>query len=170
MNEQEKLAEAVTENENKPFFYAGFWLRFWAYLIDLLVVGSINRLVVYPIFTLLGLTTNHSPFAAYSIITSLTLYVYFVLMTKYFGQTLGKMVFGLKVVTIYGEPLSWGAALFRESIGRFISQTVLFIGYIFVAFTAKKQGWHDKIADTYVVADRADVLVHFQNKNTVKDI
>lgn len=36
----------------QPVRYAGFWMRFWAYLLDLLVVGSINRLIIHPIFRL----------------------------------------------------------------------------------------------------------------------
>ena len=38
--------------------YAGFWMRFWAYLLDLIVIGSINGIVVYPIFRALNLSLN----------------------------------------------------------------------------------------------------------------
>ncbi len=36
----------------------GFWMRFWAYLLDLIVIGSINGIVVYPIFRALNLSLN----------------------------------------------------------------------------------------------------------------
>jgi uncharacterized RDD family membrane protein YckC len=71
-------------------------------------------------------------------------------MTKFLGQTLGKMVFGLKVVDLKKNGLSWGTVLFREWIGRFISSTVI-VGYIIVAFLPHKQGLHDLFADTSVV-------------------
>lgn len=132
--------------------YAGFWMRFWAYLLDLIVIGSFDRLIVKPLFRLFDLSlVEFSMFAPISIMTAIVFYLYFVLMTKYFGQTLGKMVFGLKVVNLNGaQQLTWGNILFREWIGRFISVTVL-IGYLIVAFLPKKQGLHDVFADTSVV-------------------
>jgi uncharacterized RDD family membrane protein YckC len=89
-------------------------------------------------------------FAPIAIVTAIIFYGYFVLMTKIFGQTIGKMVFGLKVVTLDGKPLSWSTILFREWIGRFISVTII-IGYIIVAFLPKKQGIHDLFVDTTVI-------------------
>ena len=128
--------------------YAGFWMRFWAYLLDLLVIGSINGIVVYPIFRALDLSLNKaSMFAPVSIVTAIIFYAYFVLMTKFFGQTLGKMVFGLKVISLQDQKLSWSAIMFREWIGRFISGTIIIL-YVVVGFLPKKQGIHDLFADT----------------------
>ena len=83
-------------------------MRFWAYLLDLLVIGSINGIVVYPIFRALNLSLNDANmFAPVSIVTAIIFYAYFVLMTRYFGQTLGKMVFGLRVISLNDPKLSW---------------------------------------------------------------
>lgn len=134
--------------------YAGFWMRFWAYLIDLVVVGSIDRILINPIFRAMDIPLHESSlFAPITLATAITFYGYFVLMTKFFGQTLGKMVFGLKVIDLEGQKLTWSTVLFREWIGRFISVTV-FIGYLIVAFLPKKQGLHDLFADTSVVHER----------------
>lgn len=134
--------------------YAGFWMRFWAYLLDLIVIGSLNRLIINPVFRALDLDLNPiSMLAPASIVTAILFYGYFVLMTKYFGQTLGKMVFGLKVVNLKGNNLSWGTVLFREWIGRFISTTI-WITYAIIAFLPKKQGLHDLFSDTTVVHER----------------
>jgi uncharacterized RDD family membrane protein YckC len=131
--------------------YAGFWMRLWAYLLDLIVIASINRILVKPVFRLLDISlVETNLFAPISIITAITFYLYFVLMTKFYGQTLGKMVFGLKVVGIKEEHLSWKTILFREWIGRFISSTII-IGYVITAFLSKKQGLHDIFADTTVI-------------------
>lgn len=153
----------VHEEENQPFVlnsslplhrYAGFWMRFWAYLLDLVVIGSVNRLVFYPVFRSLGLSlAETSMFAPIAVLTALTFYLYFVLMTKFLGQTIGKMVFGIKVISLKGEKLSWGTILFREWIGRFISSTI-WITYLIVAFLPKKQGIHDLFADTTVIHER----------------
>ncbi len=137
-----------------PMRFAGFWMRFWAYLLDLVVVSSIDRILINPIFRAMDIPLNgNSLFAPITIATAITFYAYFVLMTKFFGQTLGKMVFGLKVVGLEGKKLTWGTIIFREWIGRFISMTI-FIGYVIVAFLPKKQGLHDLFADTSVVHER----------------
>ena len=137
--------------EHHSLQYAGFWMRFWAYLLDLVVVGSIVRLMIKPVFRMLDIPLAESNmFAPVSIASAVIFYLYFVLMTKYFNQTLGKMVFGLKVVDLKSGQLTWGTILFREWIGRFISATVI-VGYIIVAFLPKKQGLHDLFTDTTVV-------------------
>ena len=75
-----------------------------------------------------------------SIITFAVGYLYFVVMTKRFGQTLGKMVFGLKVIPTSGNSLSWGTVIFREVIGRYVYQAFWFLSllYLFVPFTKKE--------------------------------
>lgn len=158
MNERysnnEPVKNSTQENTAVPVQFAGFWMRFWAYLLDLIIIGSIERIVINPIFRGLDISlVEDNLLAPVSISTAIIFYAYFVLMTKWFGQTLGKMVFGLKVVEIKGNGLSWGTVLFREWIGRFISATTI-IGYIIIAFLPKKQGLHDLFTDTSVVHER----------------
>lgn len=148
-------AEALTPALEKPIFhFAGFWMRFWAYLLDLIVIGSVNRMIVKPLLTALDISPYGWPeiFSPYTIGYTLVFFLYFVLMTKFFGQTLGKMVFGLKVVSLKQESLSWSTIVFREFIGRFISKTI-WITYIVVGILPKKQGLHDLFADTTVVLE-----------------
>lgn len=159
--EQNETREQIEVRSSSPdysgtsgYYLAGFWIRFWAYLVDLIVIGSITRLIVNPIFKLLDISlSDGSMFAPISILTSIVFYGYFVLMTKYFSQTIGKMVFGIRVIELKGGKPSWGTILFRELIGRFISTTI-FILYVVVAFTNKKQGIHDLFADTTVVQEK----------------
>jgi len=151
--------ELVEKHDNMigyriPVRFAGFWMRFWAYLLDLIVIGSIDRIIINPIFRFLKIPlTEFTMFAPISIATAITFYAYFVLMTRFFNQTLGKMAFGLKVVDLEGKPLTWGTIIFREWIGRFISATLI-IGYVVIAFMPKKQGLHDLFSDTTVVHER----------------
>jgi uncharacterized RDD family membrane protein YckC len=149
--ENENLETIKELEENFSVRYAGFWMRFWAYLLDLIIVGSIERLLINPIFRILEIPLmEFNMFAPISIASAVIFYLYFVLMTKYFNQTLGKMVFGIKVIDLKNDKLSWGTILFREWIGRFISATVV-VGYIIVAFLPKKQGLHDLFTDTTVI-------------------
>ncbi|GAM13602.1 BH3197 unknown conserved protein [Mesobacillus selenatarsenatis SF-1] len=143
--------KAEPQNQIYAGLYAGFWTRFWAYLLDLIVIGSINRMIINPVFRALDVPLiEDGILSPMTIATAVVFYLYFVLMTKYFGQTLGKMVFGLKVVEMDGKGLTWGTVIFREWIGRFISATIIVL-YLVVAFTKKKQGLHDLFADTTVI-------------------
>jgi len=63
--------------------------------------------------------------------------------------TLGKMAVGIKVGDVKGERISFGNALGR-SLAKILSSVILLIGYIMVGFDSKKQGLHDKLANTYV--------------------
>ncbi|HSW96519.1 MAG TPA: signal peptidase I [Candidatus Saccharimonadales bacterium] len=67
------------------------------------------------------------------------------------GATPGKMIFKLKVVTTYYRPIGFWSALFRESIGKWISSLIFNLGYLWVLIDKKNQAWHDKMAHTFVV-------------------
>jgi uncharacterized RDD family membrane protein YckC len=150
-NGKNELEENAIEFYSTPILYAGFWMRFWAYLLDLIIIGSLNRILIKPIFHALDIPTfEFNMFSFISVSSAILFYVYFVLMTKLVGQTLGKMVFGIKVIDLQNGKLSWSTVLFREWIGRFISSTIM-IGYVMVAFLPKKQGLHDVFADTSVI-------------------
>ena len=136
--------------------YAGFWLRFWAYLIDIIVVWSLDHLLLKPIFKALNLSQyDFTIFSPITIGSAVIFYLYFLLMTKYLGQTLGKMVLGLKVISLKEESLSWGTVFFREVVGRFIVRTLMFgFTYILVGVLPKKQGLHDIFSDTSVIQEK----------------
>ncbi|AKP48120.1 MULTISPECIES: RDD family protein [Bacillus] len=134
--------------------YAGFWMRFWAYLLDLIVIGSLKRILILPVFRWLDLPVfAHELFAPIHVASAVLFYGYFLLFTKFTGQTIGKMVFGLKVVPLTEERLTWTVVLFRELIGRFIVTTIVIL-YLMVAFMPKKQGLHDYFADTAVIHEK----------------
>jgi uncharacterized RDD family membrane protein YckC len=61
------------------------------------------------------------------------------------------MALRIQVVRTDGTPMTYGRAFLREVLGKFVSGIVLGIGYLVVAFDRDKQGWHDKIAKTYVI-------------------
>lgn len=152
--------------------YAGFWLRFVAYLIDSIVIGAIQTIVIVPVLGMLGvslvaLDSNYGGLSEGDAIAAIigvvstmgtTLiiagtiglaYYTFMEASKYQG-TLGKMALGLKVTDTNGKPLDLGKALLRN-LGKIISQMVFMIGYIIAGFTDKKQALHDIIAGALVV-------------------
>ena len=132
--------------------YVGFWTRFWAYTIDLLVLSAISGIMIKPVFRVIGIDiTNPSflLFSPYKVTVLVLLLLYFMLMTKFLGQTVGKMIMGIRVVSKDGSKLTWGTVIFREVFGRFISKTLV-IPYLLVVFMPKKEALHDLFADTVV--------------------
>ena len=78
-------------------------------------------------------------------------WLYHWLFTGLKGQTPGKMAMGIRVVDAQGWVPGLGIAALREFVGKFVSGTVLAIGLLWIALDSRKQGWHDKIAGTYVI-------------------
>ncbi|WJY27962.1 MULTISPECIES: RDD family protein [Sporosarcina] len=149
----EEVVQRADEFRRKP---AGFWIRFWAYLIDLIIISAISGLIVKPVFRVFDWAITDPIFLLYSPYKAVMLIVflaYFLLMTRYFGQTAGKMICGIRVVRKAGGRLSWSSLLFREVIGRYISKTLV-IPYLLVVFMPHKEALHDLFADTEVIHEQ----------------
>ena len=131
---------------------AGFWMRFWAFALDSIIISAIVGIAVQPLFTVMDWSVSSSAwYAPFTIISGIIFYAYFVLMTKFFKQTLGKMVLGIKVQKDNGEALDWMTVLFREGVGRFINGTMLHLPYLIVVFAPNNKSIADYFADTIVV-------------------
>jgi len=134
----------------------GFGRRFAAYLVDGIVLWIIQFGIMIFAGILIGALSAANKDAAVSLnllLNCLSFLIsagYFVIFWATTGQTLGKMALGIKVISTDGTPVSWGKAILRY-IGYIVSGLVFSLGFIWVAFDAKRQGWHDKIASTYVV-------------------
>ena len=82
-----------------------------------------------------------------------------VLMRLFNGQTLGKMVFGMRVVKKNGARISVLDALLRNVLGYTVSQMFFMLGYIWAVGDRENQAWHDKMAGTVVVVERRTVTL-----------
>ncbi|PJO41716.1 RDD family protein [Lysinibacillus xylanilyticus] len=141
-------------NKNYALKTAGFWIRFWAFLLDGFVISATVGILVNPIFYLMDWSLSETVwYAPISILSAIFYYSYFVLMTKFFGQTLGKMIFGLRVISLKHEKLTWSDVLFRDWIGRIINSIFMPL-YILVGILPNNQGLHDYFADTTVVHEK----------------
>jgi len=122
----------------------GFLTRALALIIDGIIVGIVGGILNGILFGGDLVRGN-----GLSTLLGLAYYVYF--WSSYgHGQTLGNRALGICVVKTDGSELSLTDAFIRY-VGLILSFLCLFIGVIWVAFDANKQGWHDKIANTYVV-------------------
>ena len=146
--------------------YGGFWRRLVAYAIDKIILYFVSLLLLATGFLALGrgggislhrfVVTGDLPRGA-GLFTALYIIAMFVTDMIYFtwfhgsvGQTPGKMLLGIRVIPASGEKMTFGAAFLRW-VGALVSGLVLSLGYLWVAFDGRKQGWHDKIAATLVV-------------------
>ena len=134
-------------------FYAGFWMRFVAYLIDMIVVYATASLLNTLSFGLLNKQIDFPILGEESLSYVIVIFTYFIAMTYFFSQTLGKMIMKIKVETNKGDKLSFTDVIYRELVGRLLTIFLANLPYLAIAFTNKKKGLHDFIADTVVVKE-----------------
>ncbi|TMC34350.1 MAG: RDD family protein [Chloroflexi bacterium] len=92
-----------------------------------------------------------SGYAAASGINFVIGIAYFIGLWSFWGATFGQRIFKLRIVDANTmQPIGVGKAVLRY-IGLFVAFLVCFVGVIWVAFDARKQGWQDKIAGTLVL-------------------
>lgn len=132
--------------------YAGFWVRFSASLIDVILFGLIFTV---PLVFIYGVEYLEGSKLLYGVWDLLLGYVLPITATVWFwlrfSATPGKMVIGLEVV----DAKTSGKLSLGQAIGRYFayipSTLVFFLGFIWVAVDSQKKGWHDKLAGTAVV-------------------
>lgn len=139
--------------------YAGFWARCLAMLLDVVVLYGALKIIERIIS---GWMPQFISICLYLILITL----YFVALTCKYGQTLGKMVVGIRVMRDFGQDqesledrnqeraITWDEALLRELIGRTLSGLCLFIGFIMISFQPKRQALHDLLTHFIVIWDR----------------
>ena len=142
--------------------YAGFWLRFAAYLVDTLLLS----LVFFPLGFIVGLVmaatdNNQNPElmlgvnGILNVGSILVTWLYSSLLESSSWQgTVGKKLIGLRVTDLNGHRISFGNATGRY-FAKILSSMICLVGFIMVAFTEKRQGLHDQLAGTLVVTGPA---------------
>ncbi|WP_324717224.1 RDD family protein [Carboxydochorda subterranea] len=78
-------------------------------------------------------------------------YPIWALITFAKGTSPGKQLLGMFVVKQDGRRAGFGTMLVREWIGKVLSGLLFSLGYLWILFDRERQGWHDKLASTYVV-------------------
>lgn len=149
----------------RPIGYAGFWLRFVAWIIDRIILGIAFSFISIPFIAATSMRgwLDHPPqspeemlafFAAFSKLMVLAVvfnWLYYALLESSAWQaTIGKKTLGLEVTDMAGHRISFGRATGRF-FGKIISGMILWIGYIMAGFTAQKQALHDMMAGCLVM-------------------
>lgn len=150
--------------------YAGFWVRFLAFLIDNAVMGIGFVLILIPLIFLTGLggiigeihpnedMNDVGIFMLFALlflaatVTLLWTWLYHALMESSEWQaTVGKRLLGLVVTDMAGQRVSFGRATGRHFAKIVTNMVPAFIGYIMAGFTERKQALHDMLAGCLVL-------------------
>jgi uncharacterized RDD family membrane protein YckC len=137
--------------------FAGFFVRLAAYLVDWVIVGTALWVVRIPVWiaSLGGSDFLVKDFIFQYSVSDIVLYLlkiaYFILLTYYTGSTLGKKLFHIQVISAENRKPTFFEIVFRESVGKFLSALIIYVGYIMIGADKQKRGLHDMLSDTYVV-------------------
>lgn len=136
--------------------YAGFWRRFVAFMIDVFILS----ILIQMLFPFKGFfdhfwTIKDSWYfvpviAASTVISTGVTMAYSVIFWAWRGQTPGMMLLNIKILRGDGTNISAGYAVLRY-LGYIVCFLMLGIGFLWIIFGPRKQGIHDKMADTVVV-------------------
>jgi uncharacterized RDD family membrane protein YckC len=130
-------------SERKIFPHASGSKRLIAAIIDSFVVS-----VLVMVITILGGLIGLGGWTSIAALLSQAIYCMYFWKTT--GATPGKSLLHLKVVDLEYETVDIRTAFLRY-LGYFVSSICLMLGYIWILIDGANQGWHDKIADTYVI-------------------
>jgi len=159
----------------------GFWLRVVATIADSIFIQIVSSLAFFVVATGSGAlgamsalvpSPGANPAASAGEIEAVLLsllrgplgwtFVALVIVASFYrpvchwrwGKTVGKKLAGLRVVTIEGKPVGFVRACWRD-IAYLLASLPLGLGLLWVAWDPQKQGWHDKLAGTYVFKENA---------------
>ena len=131
--------------------YAGFWIRCVAFVIDASFVVCLMNIAVY--FNI----ESYIPISIAIVYMILFAFYSFIFVYLFEGQSIGKMLTGIKVIEKNGSKLGFFTAFVREFAGKLI-MIPLFLTFIFTAFSYKKHSIIDYLSDTCVIKSKYQSL------------
>jgi uncharacterized RDD family membrane protein YckC len=157
----QRLREGVTvasERHDQRHRYAGFWIRFVAWLIDGFIVGAMTSALEWAFKRALGPVPDPEAVAGrLFLLSGIVFALELVIALQYAswfvaekGATPGKLLLSLEVICVNGDRPSYERALARY-LATWLSAVPLFLGYIMAGFDDEKRALHDRICDTRVI-------------------
>jgi uncharacterized RDD family membrane protein YckC len=135
------------------FEQAGFGLRYGAWMFDFLIT-----LIAMMMFTFAVTALSHRSVLGSNrdlvIVAGLTLLLFvlnFVVLAGTGGQSAGMRILGIYIMRVDGQPFDLKHAAIRHLVGYPLSTSVFFLGFLWMLWDPRQQGWHDKLARTIVV-------------------
>ena len=158
----------ISEVNQQPVTYAGFWWRFLAAIIDGIVLNIAQWILIMPFLGIMGITMYGmnqgdmdeesailmimSMIPMISISAALSWLYYALMESSKLRGTLGKMALNIRVTDMDGGQISFARATGRY-FGKILSSFIFLIGYIMAGFTEKKQALHDMLAGCLVIKE-----------------
>ena len=138
--------------------YAGFWVRVGASLIDMIILLTATYPLLWWFYAgnwdlifATGLAEQPQVLWFDISINYILPFIYTIAVWLIWSSSPGKILLGLKIVDAdTGENLDIKQSVIRY-LGYFPAMMVFFIGIFWVPFDPRKQGWHDKMANTVVI-------------------
>ena len=158
----EAIPEATPRSEaGARLAFAGFWLRAFAYLVDMILVSLPFGLIgsFYPAtFIKFPDAAASNPFTSlpqltpvgFAIMGTAIWFYYTVFEASGWQATPGKRMMRIYVTDMYGQRLTLPHAAMRN-LAKFISSLTFLVGYLIAGFTEKKQALHDLISSCLVL-------------------
>lgn len=155
-------AQVLPTHFQAPALHAGFWRRVVAWIIDMLIIGTVHWILVLSLGTWLlvpwamlggvhGLAMARFFDAGLQPFGIVILWLYFALCESSGWQaTPGKLALGLQVTDECGQRIGFGRATGRN-FGKYVSMLILGIGFLLAGWTARKQALHDSMTGCCVV-------------------
>ena len=129
----------MKQKEYTSYELADIGPRALAIIIDSIILGVVTGALV---------GAGRGAGGGLSFIIGLGYYWYF--WTRQNGQTPGKSVMKIRVIKKDGSPIKDADAVIRF-VGYYVSAVFVGLGFFWAISDANHQGWHDKLANTYVV-------------------
>lgn len=161
MAEQTIIPPTAEETHASPHpdLYAGVVRRFWALVIDVVIINLLWFLLYVPLLLISFLGALVAmPFAvwltpSYTLLCMAAAWIYFAWQESAEEQaTFGKRWLGLYVTDEAGKRLTFRRASLRF-FAKYISAMPMMLGFVLAFFTKRKQALHDLIAETLVLRD-----------------
>lgn len=138
--------------------YAGFWARFFASVLDtiiqFLILGPL-LLVLYgrEFYTNPALDTGAAGFFVQYVLPM----IWVILFWKYKSATPGKIMMGMSIVDATTGATPSYPRLVMRYFGYLISAIPCLLGFFWIGWDKRKQGFHDMIANTVVIMNQGKV-------------
>jgi uncharacterized RDD family membrane protein YckC len=154
-------SKAQSSRGQKPNYsyvtLASLGLRIGAFLIDyiltMLILAIPLVIAVYLKRRMLAVTSANVVVTIGYLTTAAAIVFNLVYSCARNGKSFGKTFIGLRVVRLDGKPMDYKTALTRHLIGYPVSLICFGLGFLWMFWDGKQQGWHDKLAQTIVIKD-----------------
>lgn len=139
-----------------PSEQAGFGLRYGAWMFDFLItlIGMMVLTFAVTAASRRSVVGSNTDLAIVAGLTLLMFLLNFVVLAGIGGQTAGMRILGIFIVRVDGRPFTMKQAALRHLIGYPLSTAFVFLGFLWMLWDPRQQGWHDKLARTIVVMSR----------------